>query len=162
MFKPTIIQKGQVFEVSYANLFETIRVNLVANEEFNLSKTLRDYILLENKDRYLDTPDWAIIEQYKRDSLGGTVPKGFSDYLIASNYANKLEALEVNNLYALLERETGRGFKVGDNVYWHDPDGDECSCEATVKEIKGDTITIEDSNNDTIGCYEHELELLEK
>lgn len=162
MFKPTIIKKGQIFEVSCAKLFETIRTHLVANEEFNLSKVLRDYILLENKDHYLYAPDWAIIEQYKRDSLGGKVPQGFVDYLIEGNYANKLEALEVNNLYALLELETGRGFKVGDKVYWHDPDGGECSCEATVKEIKGDTITIEDSNNDTIGCYEHELELLEK
>jgi hypothetical protein len=160
MFKPTIIKKGQVFEVSHAKLFETIRVHLVANEEFNLSNVLREYILRENKDRYLNAPDWGIIEQYKRDSLGGTLPKGFADYLIADNYANKLEALEVNNLYALLELETGRGFKVGDKVYWYDPDGGECSCEATVKEIKGDTITIEDDNNGIIGCYEHELELL--
>ncbi len=50
-----------------------------------------------------------------------------------------------------------RKFKVGDRVWWQDPDTGVCSQWATIRCMKGDEVLLTNENGSTIGAFLYEI-----
>jgi len=51
-----------------------------------------------------------------------------------------------------------RDIKIGDTLFWNDPDDGICSCAVKVKRKCGDTVFCEEGSGGEIEAYPNELE----